>query len=412
MDSIQVRKVRDGDVSRLVEQWQRVYPQDHEFKYPHRWKWLYIDSPFVSKSGGSQIPGWVALDGANIVGWSFAMRVPGKIFNQESMIAYGLDMHVKSSHRKRNIGLMLQRANQCSHSIFIIIQMSKGSRILSEKSGGREGPPVSVYLKVFAPFNAELLFQSFRDALYKRKVEEGVINTFSIANRLTGGAVFKMLAHYFKIAIMKGKPSSNGFNKETADAGIFRFKEIERFDDDVEVFWEKIENNYDLAVCRDRKYLNWKYADHPQLSYAKYCVYKGNEMVGLLVYRVGRPPEIKIGVILELLALKNDETVVRAMLRYAEEKLTAVGAVNIKCASSVPDLNRVLSTAGYQLVDVKIPMIYLDEGILPFRCQDFAKTRWLMSMGDHDLDLPVFNQQLSFGHLVHLSRGKVLGRDF
>ena len=412
MNSIQIRKVRDIDVSLLVKEWQRVYPDDYLYKYPHRWKWLYEDSPYISESGAADIPGWLALDGPDIVGWSFAMSVPGKIFSHETMIAYGLDMHVKSSHRKRNIGLELQRANQNSHPVFIIIQMSKGSRILMERSGGRKGPPIYLYLKVFTAFDAELLCQSFTEALKKRKGGAALHGVLSNANHLTGGVAFKILAHFFKIAAMRGRAFLKDCRPKADAAPIFRFKEIERFDDDADVFWGRMKHEYDLAVSRDRQYLNWKYVDHPQLSYYKYHVYKGDDIVGLLVFRIGTPPEIKIGVILELMALRNDEAVIQAMLKYAEVKLKAEGAVSLKCASSVPELNRVISEIGYKLVEVSVPMIYVDEDISPIRCSDFAKTRWLMSMADHDLDLPVFNQQLSFGRLVHLSRGKLLGRDY
>jgi hypothetical protein len=411
MDPIRIRKVKNRDVFPLVEEWQLAYPEDHQFKYPHRWKWLYEENPYVPENEEADIPGWIALDGTNIVGWSFAMRAPGKIFNHETMIAYGLDMHVKRSHRKRNIGLRLNQANQNSHPVFIIVQMSKGSRALLEKSGARIGPPVSIFLKMFAPFDAELLRQSFMNAIYKRRFGPGFLDTLSHANRITGGAAFKILAHFFKFAVMRGNASPDYLHEGIGTANSFQFKELERFDDEVNVFWGKIRNDYDLAVSRDRKYLNWKYADHPQLTYSKYCIYKGDEMVGLLVFRIGRSPEIKIGVILELVALRNDENVIRAMLKYAELKLKAKGAVSLKCASSVPELNHVISKTGYQLVEVKTPMIYMNEDLLPFRCPDFTKTRWFMNMADHDLDLPVFNQQLSFGHLVQLSSGRVLGRD-
>jgi hypothetical protein len=174
--------------------------------------------------------------------------------------------------------------------------------------------------------------------------------------------------------------------------------------------WEKLKDNYGFSVIRDQHYLNWKYVDQPQLKYKKYYVKDIDGIIGVLIFRLGQAPELEVGVIAEMFAVKNESWVYSEMLDFADRTLRSMGALMIRCGSSIYELDTALESAGYKLFEFKIPVIYIDQGKLSVDYDELRKFPWLMSLGDQDMDIPILNQQPSLGNIIGILKGKILGQ--
>jgi hypothetical protein len=100
------------------------------------------------------------------------------------------------------------------------------------------------------------------------------------------------------------------------------------------------------------------------------------------------------------------------MLDFADRTLRSMGALMIRCGSSISELDTALESAGYKLFEFKTPVIHIDQGKLSVDYDELRKFPWLMSLGDQDMDIPILNQQPSLGNIIGILKGKILGQQF
>ena len=83
-------------------------------------------------------------------------------------------------------------------------------------------------------------------------------------------------------------------------------REIERFDDRINDFWEKISKNYYFIVKRTRDYLNWRYCDPRAGDFIVKLVEEDDEILGYIVLRINRFVEdYPVGWLVDLLTLPD-----------------------------------------------------------------------------------------------------------
>jgi GNAT superfamily N-acetyltransferase len=98
-------------------------------------------------------------------------------------------------------------------------------------------------------------------------------------------------------------------------------KWIDRFDERIDVFWEHAAPRHRIAVVRDSKYLNWRYFDNPGRQYRAVIAQKGEEILGYVILRCMKQFGLRGGMIVDLEALPNRESVLSILLREAENFL-------------------------------------------------------------------------------------------
>jgi hypothetical protein len=88
--------------------------------------------------------------------------------------------------------------------------------------------------------------------------------------------------------------------------GWFRYyQRVCTFDERIDSFWEKVKNQYEILVCRDRRYLNWRYCQNPRHKYYIVQAERNGEIVGLIIVRYEEHDDVRMGFIMECLALKE-----------------------------------------------------------------------------------------------------------
>lgn len=97
--------------------------------------------------------------------------------------------------------------------------------------------------------------------------------------------------------------------------------EVARFGADIDRLWTRMQAELKLAVVRDARYLNWRYADHPDLSYRLLeCRERASGTLrGVAVYGVGDWPRPNTAMIVDWLLPAADLDATHALLARCEE---------------------------------------------------------------------------------------------
>ena len=101
---------------------------------------------------------------------------------------------------------------------------------------------------------------------------------------------------------------------QTVSADI---ESVERFDNRVDILWDKVKDEFKVAVPRVEKYLNWRFVQNPDVRYQKYILSDGSgQLAGYAVLKEYVHGDVKKGHIVDILAVDNDE-VVRTLVRHS-----------------------------------------------------------------------------------------------
>ena len=397
IDKILIKQAEKDEETQIAESWRKAYPILFKYKYPERWKWMFINNPFLRDK--NKLPVWIAKDEQQVVAWSCAMVIPVSIDNTINYGAFGVDAFTMKKYRKRGLGKKLQIKNQDSHEVFFSISMSPATRRNKLRIGGQPGRPFYIYFKLLRELNSERLYNSLLESI------EGLDAIFlaRMMKKIKKCGFEIILCKIISILlIMKHK-----FPKEASKYHRFLkkdliFEPIETFGPETDAFWNMCRSKYGFAVPRTREYLNWKYIDQPHVTYKKYFVRENdNSICGILIYRLGILPEIPVGVISEIITNSEDIGIYQSMVDFAEIDLIKSGAHMIKCGSSLSKLSKVLESASYIRVRVNDPVIHIKSKLSGnINYKNIFKKDWLMTLGDQDMDQFLVYEQPTLSHIL------------
>jgi len=111
---------------------------------------------------------------------------------------------------------------------------------------------------------------------------------------------------------------------EIKDSSIL--KRITKIPDDYEIFWNKTKEIYPITTNRTKKYLNWRYLNHPLIDYHFVILKRDNKMVGYAVIRFEtNNNHIKAARIIDLIVTKEHETeLIKQILKYCNQEVDFV----------------------------------------------------------------------------------------
>ncbi len=134
--------------------------------------------------------------------------------------------------------------------------------------------------------------------------------------------------------------------------------------------WEKLAGRFSLAVRRDSRYLNWKYAEPPHVRYTIALLRRGDEVEGYVVYRHLREPQGRVTQIVDLVADPSDERGIKTLARWVDREARMDDSDKIRCYLMNAAFRRVLRRSGYFVVKsgidltVKVNAVAGAQGIL------------------------------------------------
>ena len=161
---------------------------------------------------------------------------------------------------------------------------------------------------------------------------------------------------------------------------------VRRFDARLDRLWERLAARFALAVRRDARYLNWKYAEPPHVRYSSALLRRGDDVDGYVVYRHVREPQGRVTQIVDLLADPADERGIKTLVRWVDREARINDSDKIRCHATHAAFRRVLRRSGYFVVKSGIDLtVKVNAAPVP---KGFYQSvdDWHIMLGDGEMD--------------------------
>jgi hypothetical protein len=191
-----------------------------------------------------------------------------------------------------------------------------------------------------------------------------VLNLFRIRDinlqlkmKPTEYAWLKKYGYHFLIAVNRIR---NFHIHQPASISKFHIDEIDRYDDRINVFWDKIKDFYNFIIVDIKKYLNWRYYDTRGGEYIVKKVELDEVSLGYSVLRINRyRKEYPAGYIVDLLTLPNHIDAANALfadaIQYFDDQ--GVNAVSYWVVKNHP-YEKIIKRYGFLDSRLKVHMSY------------------------------------------------------
>jgi hypothetical protein len=161
--------------------------------------------------------------------------------------------------------------------------------------------------------------------------------------------------------------------------------EISRCAEDVDELWRRFQSRVALAAVRDARYLNWRYADSPDVRYRIVAVRDRltRRLAGVAVLRMGWFDE-PVAAIVDWMIAREDQTARLVLLRACHE-LARDGGVKQMRIWLPPDSaeQRWFVDREYRVEDTPFLLSILAAG--PADRLSLLRRSWYYTMGDSDI---------------------------
>jgi hypothetical protein len=164
-----------------------------------------------------------------------------------------------------------------------------------------------------------------------------------------------------------------------------RVAEVSRFPDGADALWDRCRRDLPLAIIRDARYLNWRYADCPDVAYVKLIAgdrWTGR-VEGLAVLRLGfadRP----VALLVDWLVPRAGPAVAEALLEHCHALAAGSGHRRIEAWFPVhaPEF-AFFERRGYKRVPTQYEIVV--EPFVPELPREWVSDHWYYTMGDSDI---------------------------
>lgn len=103
-------------------------------------------------------------------------------------------------------------------------------------------------------------------------------------------------------------------SRRVNDSGDMEIKEIDIFDERINVFWEKVSSDYPIILVRDKVYLNWRYTEEPHKKNTIFIAEKDGQILGYIIFNImQRDDRGSYCAILDLLTIKDDSVILKLL---------------------------------------------------------------------------------------------------
>jgi hypothetical protein len=161
---------------------------------------------------------------------------------------------------------------------------------------------------------------------------------------------------------------------------------IQRFDESYTALWDRLAPKFDVAVRRDAKYLNWKFATAPHVRYSIAALVRDSGTAGYAVYRHLHEPRGRVTLLVDFLADPDDEQGIATLLRWVDREARQADSDKIRTFAMHAGFRKILRKSGYFVVKSTMEFVIKVNGaeVTP----DFYENtdRWHVTLGDSDQD--------------------------
>jgi len=351
-----IRAYRDGDEEGIMELWRAVY-SDRQFdgeKWLRLWQWMYKANP----AGNGWI--WLAEDKGRIVGQYAIVPVKMKVGTKIILAAQSVDTMTHPDYRRQKMFETLAQKvyeDAAADDVFLIYGFPNQF----------SHPGVINRLSWFDVSNMQIMLKSlnWRNAV-KLRVRNRLLQ---IALAIGADLVFDEL--FWRA---QKPPIIEGLN----------INQVTAFDERFDEFWNRICNQSQIMVVRNRDYLNWRYST-PDANYSIFTAEKDHRICGYIVLQHNIQEGMKISTVFDLMA--TPEEIMHCLISRAIEESRQKG-IDIIIYSSITNkaYHRILRRNGFMSLPFKKGSYFTVYSSSSSISKEFLSNsqNWLVQTGDSD----------------------------
>ncbi len=350
---IVIGRRRSEDDEALDRMYSDVFGQDALERSRERRRWQYQKNPHRQPEGPEI---WVAKENGEILGQYASMPVRLKVKDRMLRASWGMDVMVRPNLQGKGVGTKLFNYWDQHVEASLGLGLSLASYTLFQKIGWHDVGPVPCYT----------MYLDLRTLLSRR----------------LGALPARLVAPLGRAGLWLAFPHA----RRSPDPGI-RIAPLEGpFDESFDPLWERASAGYDFIAERKAEYLEWKYREIPYVTYEIFKAVRGEELVGYVVLRVAEKNNVRLGLVVDLLAHPEDNAAVDALLDWAAEWGRANRTARLQMFTFNRQLANLLHRKGYFRIKspmqfcVRIHSDHVDDRFY------LDTSRWHVTFGDSDMD--------------------------
>ncbi len=167
---------------------------------------------------------------------------------------------------------------------------------------------------------------------------------------------------------------------------------IDRFDDRFDDLWEIASLPFQIAVVRDKRYLNWRYIENPTKQYTVLALERGAKIAGYIVLKCETRFDLKMGYIADLLTLPDEPRLSQALISEAIRFFRGddVSIASCLAPEHLPHVRSLVRNGFRRLPrwllpqELHLPVRSLSEDDYPASFVTDPRN-WFITWGDHDV---------------------------
>lgn len=155
------------------------------------------------------------------------------------------------------------------------------------------------------------------------------------------------------------KIEKDGIDKiRNKNGGGSSFKDIKEFDCKFDELWKECSGEYEIAVVRNKEYLNWRHLGRPDSKYYPFGIYAGNILKGYVVLKLYKDDKTLRCNILDIFGHRDDKETLRKALDIAFDFFYGNNVDEVTCwiwGSKL--LEKLFEEKGYTKITSNIPLV-------------------------------------------------------
>ena len=289
-----MRAYREGDEDGILELWKATYPEREYNRegWLRWWHWKYKENP----AGPGRI--WLAEHDGRIVGQKPIVPVLMKIGTKIVTAFQNIDTMTHPDHRRQGIYESLSRKT--------VAEAEKDGIHIGYTFPSKVTHPILV--KRLGWFDVAISRIVFKPLNWQNTLTTRIDNRFLLNICARGGnLVSRVFCRTGEAQVMAGAT----------------INQVYSFDERINDFWNRVSDQHEIMVVRNKDYLNWRYVAVPSSKYLMHVVEKDEQIYGYLVLRYAQQESTKVAVIFDILA--ESEQIARCLISKATERCKQEG---------------------------------------------------------------------------------------
>lgn len=316
-----------------------------------RWTWLIEGNPLRS---GDLPDGWVALAGGRLAGHVGIIPVVVTTDGRSQRAAWARDLLVAPWARGQGVGSKLITTAVDATGFLLLGGLNPEVRRLYRRLGYRDHGSIPFYVMPLR-----------RDALVALLRIPRALRPLAAAALRVAGARFPARRREPSVSVSS----------------------LERFDERFDRWWSTVESSFQTVVRRTSQVMNWRYRGHPTHRYRMFAAWKGDELRGVAVTRLGTSRGLPAGFLVELLAHPKDGETLDDLVAATRADLSEAvpGPAFLRCNVLGGSVGRSLVRRGF--LPTPSPFTWMTARAPGGSAAAQAdRARWFLNAGDSDLD--------------------------